>query len=491
MSGKFDTAAEPTISDAQKLVATSDRLDSKTAAEAVGAAYGKNAAAIIDKRPNTSAAYLSDFQIVGADDKAASIAVLASKPLPAKLEAAVDKIDRAANRGMNNFGTDESALWDAIAPLNEKEFELVNERYAQKYGNDYGWFGKRWDVRSELIDELGKTDLARFDRMIADKRRNDVPEEFRASGESLLKEGSELTVGEMNRVKLADGRDYDVYVPRNADSRSPVIVAMGGAGLGDMKGVMATESGLPIEAERTGTIVVFANPKPRVLDGSYGKESSTWNVPGRKNMPAQIDSSYDDRDYLDDVLSDISKKTTAADKVGLIGFSDGARFAEVYAADRPERVAGIVAMSGTWMKGDKAPVKPVPIMIVHGDKDEILPYRGGAGDTSEEVLIPTNLESSQPPLQALVWSEVGGGDARIVERSTEGNVERRVYNAGTNSVTEYMIKGADHGVHDYKNNGDRLWQWILGQPDLQQDMVTKGTGFLKQYIVRNLSTKKN
>jgi hypothetical protein len=34
--------------------------------------------------------------------------------------------------------------------------------------------------------------------------------------------------------------ESDVYVPKNADSRAPVMVATGGAGPGDMKGVMST-----------------------------------------------------------------------------------------------------------------------------------------------------------------------------------------------------------------------------------------------------------
>lgn len=34
--------------------------------------------------------------------------------------------------------------------------------------------------------------------------------------------------------------ESDVYVPKNADSRAPVLLATGGAGPGDMKGVMST-----------------------------------------------------------------------------------------------------------------------------------------------------------------------------------------------------------------------------------------------------------
>jgi poly(3-hydroxybutyrate) depolymerase len=191
---------------------------------------------------------------------------------------------------------------------------------------------------------------------------------------------------------------------------------------------------------------------------------------------------------MDNVLNDLSHRAQTADKVGMIGFSDGARFAAVYAADRPDRVAGVVSMSGTWMEGDAAPTKAIPMMIVHGDKDEMLPYTGGFGDTSEEVPIATNLDRSKPALQAKIWSEAGGGRGDVVQRKDESGLEMRVYD-GSAPVVEYIVKGGQHGIHDYRNNGNRFIQWALGEPQLQHDFVTKGAGFLKQHIVRDLTGK--
>ena len=488
MSGSFDVETTSGRFDSAIKIAAGERIDGKTLAGISGDAYGVGAVAAIGKGKDTGSAHLGDFQITGTDSPS-TLAALGSKPLSPKLEAAVDAIEEATNGGWTGIGTDVSGLWKAIAPLNKDEYALVNERFAQKYGKEYASRGAKWDVRSELVDELSKEDLARFDRMIADKKVNDVPSQFRATGESLLKPESGLKAGEITRVKLADGRDYDVYVPRNADSRAPVMVAMPGAGLGDMKGVMSTETGLTIEAEKTGSIVVFANPKERVLDGSFGMGSATWNMAGHINMPSQIDGSYNDREYLDNVLNDLGKRTQMASKVGMIGFSDGARAAEVYASDRPERVAGVVALSGTWMKGDAAPRTAIPTMIVHGDADEMMPYKGGFGDTSDNVLIPTNLDKSQPFMQAKVWSQAAGGEGNVTERVVENGVEKRTYDGKTAPVVEYIIKGADHGVHDYKNNGSRFYQYLLGKPDMHQDFVSKGAGFLKENIMRSLASK--
>lgn len=490
MSGGKDVATSDEV-DPKVAKAGTEKIDPAKLGDIRAEAHGPGVAvAEKDGRPaGNGESFLKGMQLVDAEGKDL-LPAIASKPLAPKLEAAVDQIEAAANGGLTGIGTDTESLWKAIAPLSAKEFEMVNARFEKKYGPSYSWFGEKWDLRRELIDELGEGDLTRFNKMIADKRINDVPEQFRTTGESLLKPNSDLKVGEMNRIKLADGRDYDVYIPRNADSRAPVMVAMSGAGGGDMKGVMATESGLTIEAEKQGAIIVFANAKERTFgEGWMSGNGVAWNTPGRLNMPKQVDNSYDDRVYLDNVLDDLAKRTSMAQKVGLMGFSDGGRFAAVYAADRPERVAGVVSLSGTWMDGANGnPEKPMPFMAVHGTNDGMLPYNGGFGDTSEEFPLPTNLDKQDPRLLPRIFGKGAGGSGEIRERVRRGDVEERTYDAGNTEVKEYIISGAEHGIHDYKNNGARWIQYFLGRPDLRQDFVTQGAGFLKKHIVRDITT---
>ncbi|MBC7999056.1 MAG: dienelactone hydrolase family protein [Leptolyngbya sp.] len=459
--------------------------------DVVASAYGPGATSDGSKVPLKMTAELGKLEIVGNPNASVKTDDAGKKTLPPKFEAAVDAIEAAANGGLTGIGTDVSKLWDTLAPLNAEEYAQVNERFAAKFGVNYASRGEKWDIKSELKDELSADDLKRFDHMIADKNVNDVPPQFRTTGDSLLKPGGELKVGEMNRMTLADGRDYDVYVPRNADSRAPVVVAMAGAGAGDMKGVFAAESGLAIEAEKNGSIVVFAYPKEREFDTKLGATKGVaWNMPDRTNLSTQVDKANDDRVYMDNVLADLSKLVQTADKVGMMGFSDGGRFAQAYAADRPGKVAGVVSMSGTWMEGDRKPTEAVPMMIIHGDSDETLPYGGGFGSTSSKMdwVTPTNLGKSQPFMQAKIWSQAAGGDGSITSRSSDGNVEERTYNAGSGEVREYILKGGQHGVHDYKNNGSRFSQWLLGEPDMRQDMVTKGAGFLKGKILRDVAS---
>ncbi|HEY9788172.1 MAG TPA: dienelactone hydrolase family protein [Candidatus Obscuribacterales bacterium] len=418
------------------------------------------------------------------------------RPVDMKMvEKVVDDIEYACNGGLTGAGTDKAMLWERLSKLNAQEFAAVNKRFAEKHGINYAARGETWDVMRELKDELSDDDFKRYERMIADKRVNEVPVEHRTWGENLLKAGSDLKVGEMNHVKMADGREYDVYIPRNADSRAPVIVAMHGAGAGDMKGVSAAESGLTMDAERTGSIVVFAYPKPRQYDTLGPNQTGVaWNVPGRTNLTKEVDPSYDDRVYMDNVLAHLGTKTKMAEKVGIFGFSDGGRFAQVYAADRPDKVAGVVSIHGTWMDGDARPAKGVPIMIVHGTGDQTLPWNGGMGSTSRVMnsLVDTNIDKSQPHMQPRVWQEANATTDETVEKR-EGGVEIRTARNGNsgNEVKTYILEGRDHGLHDFKNNGSRFFQWLMGKPDLQQNISLEGAQFLKRYIVRDLAAKRS
>lgn len=442
------------------------------------AADNKTFKAITNTEQSTANSILPSLELVEDSKKTAP---------NARLEKAASEINEASNGGLTGAGTDESRLWNALVNLNSDDYAKVNEIYEQKYGAKYAKPGQKFGVMDELKDELGGQDLQRFTHLVQDKLKNDVPKEMRTEGSSLIKPGSHLKAGELTEIELADGRTYDAYVPRNADKRGPVIIAMHGAAAGDPRDVMQKETGLIADAEKTGSIVVFAHPKVRDFDSAVGKVPGVaWNVPDRTNLTKAADKSYDDRVYFDNIISDLNKQANVADKVGMMGFSDGGRMAQVYAADRLEKVAGFVSMDGTWMAGDARPKQAVPGMIVHGTEDRTLPFYGGIGTIGGVMnkLVDTNLDKSQPFMQEQVWKEAAGyTDRTSVVKN--GNVEEIIYSRkGAPELKEYLIAGADHGIHDYKNDGSRTIQAILGSPQLDQNFSLKGAEFLKDNIVK-------
>ncbi len=391
-------------------------------------------------------------------------------------------------------GPDNDRVWKALMNMSPQEFKAVNDEFNKSFAPaDKPWLSgsKPWTLADDINTQLSG-DRDRFDRLMESKQHNDVPTEHRVNGEQLLKPGSELKVGEINPVKLPDGRQYDVYIPKNADDRAPVIVAMHGAAGGDSVGLMATESGLTADAERTGSIVVFAYPEKGKFDTPFGKtDGVAWNAPGRTNLPTHPGTA-DDYKYMDNVLSSLASKSKTSEQVGMFGFSDGGRFAQVYAADHPEKVAAVVSEDGTWMKNDKLPQVGKPIMIVHGDRDKTLNYDGGPGWVGSVMnsLLGTNLDQSQPFRQAQVWKAADQCDGPE-KATTNGDVTTHDFTGcKVGEVKEYILHDGHHALNDYKNDGNRFVQWLLGSPDRSQAFSTQGAEFLTKYIVSDPSMRR-
>jgi phospholipase/carboxylesterase len=74
--------------------------------------------------------------------------------------------------------------------------------------------------------------------------------------------------------------------------------------------------------------------------------------------------------FLDDVLAALN---LGADRLALVGFSQGTMMSLFVATRRPEPVAAVVGYSGMLIAGDEAELasRP-PIMLVHGDADPVV-----------------------------------------------------------------------------------------------------------------------
>jgi phospholipase/carboxylesterase len=83
-----------------------------------------------------------------------------------------------------------------------------------------------------------------------------------------------------------------------------------------------------------------------------------------------------------------------ADRLVLLGFSQGAMMSLHVAPRRDKEVAGIVAISGRLLRPDalavEARVKP-PVLLIHGDQDPVVPFSdmAKAGDALVAAGFPT------------------------------------------------------------------------------------------------------
>lgn len=122
----------------------------------------------------------------------------------------------------------------------------------------------------------------------------------------------------------------------------------------------------------------FAAPDaPEACRGGYGRQwfPIPWlDGSSEAAAAAGLAAASDDLNaYLDQQLA---AHSLSADRLCLIGFSQGAMMAMHVAPRRAQAMAGVVAISGRLLEAerlDEVTCKP-PILLIHGDADEVVPF---------------------------------------------------------------------------------------------------------------------
>ena len=96
------------------------------------------------------------------------------------------------------------------------------------------------------------------------------------------------------------------------------------------------------------------------IDGS--PESAM--IEGAKRASATLSA------YLDEALEE---EGLAPERLALIGFSQGTMVGLDVALRRPAAIGGMVAFSGRYMENPAPATAKPPVLIVHGDQDEVIP----------------------------------------------------------------------------------------------------------------------
>lgn len=177
------------------------------------------------------------------------------------------------------------------------------------------------------------------------------------------------TAGAGTEVRLADGRHFEIELPRGV-SNPPLIVALHGGG-GDGQSMEAL-SRMTEKALARGFAVAYP-------DGSGRTRALTWN--------AGYCCAYAARKHIDDVgfiqrVIEVSGQRFGIDRgnVFLIGMSNGAMMSQTIAAQRPDLVRAIGTVSGPLDLDNVRITGQVPLIHFHGTADDVVPYDGGIGD---------------------------------------------------------------------------------------------------------------
>jgi polyhydroxybutyrate depolymerase len=164
-----------------------------------------------------------------------------------------------------------------------------------------------------------------------------------------------------------DGRDVEVRVPASYDptARTPIVVNL--HGLSSDGSDQARITRMIESSDAHGFIAVHPN-------GTGSPRG--WNGGDCCNPAAS--SNVDDTTFISKLLDEVESKLCAdADRIFVIGMSNGAFLANRLGCELSDRIAAIGAVSGVLGIDSCSPSRPMPVFQVHGTSDFIIPFGGG------------------------------------------------------------------------------------------------------------------
>lgn len=193
----------------------------------------------------------------------------------------------------------------------------------------------------------------------------------------------------MERTIQVDGRDraYLVQVPPTIGLHPLIIGFHGGGSTAEQ---FRSQSGLQD----------YTREHILVYPQGWGRTWNAWTCCGRA-----VADNVDDVKFVRAILLDLDRLHAEVDRhrVYATGFSNGASLVYRLACEASDIITAVAPHSGARLDtANCRPLRPVPIMHVHGLVDERAPIEGGPGRWSED--------DSMPPIADVIsfWAQNNG-----------------------------------------------------------------------------------
>lgn len=261
------------------------------------------------------------------------------------------------------------------------------------------------------------------------------------------------------------GGDRPVYleVPATYDHAvgAPLVILLHGYGANGV--VQTAYTGLGNLVDDAG--VLFAAP-----DGTEDAGGKLfWNAgPACCNFG---DIEVDDVAYIGGLIEEIAGVWNVdADRVYLVGHSNGGFMSYRMACERADLIAGIVNLAGAAVAETQpcTPSEPVSILHIHGDNDETIPYEGLASCQPAGCEYPGAVASVE------LWADRDGctgafsSDEPIdLERRLDGaeTTVERIGGCPSGIDTElWSIVGGGHLPSLSDSFATQVWDWLAAHP---------------------------
>jgi len=229
-------------------------------------------------------------------------------------------------------------------------------------------------------------------------------------------------------------RTYLVLDARRDRSKpAPLVVALHGGG-GSGKTMVPRWAA---KAQAEGLVVAFPDGigrDPRI---------ATWNAGGC--CGEAMNRRSDDVGFIS-ALIDSLVQSGAADprRAYVTGMSNGGMMSYKIAIALPGKVAAVAVVSGAMFGDEAPPAAPMPILVMHGVKDQIVPYAGGPSP----VRFVANAQALpfQPVEKSVDFWVKANGCTTAPVASPAGEVQTKDWTGckGGSEVLFYRLASATH-----------------------------------------------
>lgn len=186
-----------------------------------------------------------------------------------------------------------------------------------------------------------------------------------------------LTPGDHRRTMYVDGawRVYRVHIPPSYDPATPMPLVLGLHSANHRGFHMAdAEKGISRKADAIGFVAVYPNSEHQGNGQGYG-----WNWQDDPRM-------LDDLAFLEKLIDRmIDKLAIDEDRIYCLGVSSGGFMTQKLGSVLSHRIAAIAPVSaslGFWPQGGTQiveippPSTPLPVLMLNGKRDQLIPYDG-------------------------------------------------------------------------------------------------------------------
>ncbi len=252
-------------------------------------------------------------------------------------------------------------------------------------------------------------------------------------------------------------RTYFIYIPDSYNVDAPLPLLLTFHGYTSSAKTIMNYSNYNNLADSLGFIAVY--PQGTLLEGT-----THWNVGGWT-----LESKTDDVAFVDKLIEDLTAEYAIdEDRIYTNGMSNGGYMSFLLACQPNSRFAAMASITGAMTPQTLSACSPqqsVPVLQIHADTDETVPYAGDPSWTIsiEDIIdfwVTHNGTLTDPEITALPDIDPNDGST----------VEKHVYKASASAapVIHYFVKS---GGHD--------WPGAWGNNDFSASEIT--WEFLSQF----------